>query len=162
MAMTVIWTGMTALSLFCALALGNQGQLAAAALEGAGEAIQLGISMAGVLCLWMGVMEVMQRAGLAEKLARLLHPVLRRLFPDFARDRGTMDTIAANVSANLLGLGNAASPPGVGGRPADEPPHPRGGGGQPVHAGGVQHRLHPAHPHHGGGGANGGGVPDPL
>ena len=110
MAMTVIWTGMTALSLFCALALGNQGQLAAAALEGAGEAIQLGISMAGVLCLWMGVMEVMQRAGLAEKLARLLHPVLRRLFPDFARDRGTMDTIAANVSANLLGLGNAAPP----------------------------------------------------
>ena len=65
MAMTVIWTGMTALSLFCALALGNQGQLAAAALEGAGEAIQLGISMAGVLCLWMGVMAVMQRAGLA-------------------------------------------------------------------------------------------------
>lgn len=113
MAMTVIWTGMTALSLFCALALGNQGQLAAAALEGAGEAIQLGISMAGVLCLWMGVMEVMQRAGLAEKLARLLHPVLRRLFPDFARDRGTMDTIAANVSANLLGLGNAATPLGI-------------------------------------------------
>ena len=113
MAMTVIWTGMTALSLFCALALGNQGQLAAAALEGAGEAIQLGISMAGVLCLWMGVMEVMQRAGLAEKLARLLHPVLRRLFPDFARDRGTMDTIAANVSANLLGLGNAATPMGI-------------------------------------------------
>ena len=66
--------------------------------------------MAGVLCLWMGVMEVMQRAGLAEKLARLLHPVLRRLFQDFARDRGTMDTIAANVSANLLGLGNAATP----------------------------------------------------
>ena len=110
MAMTVIWTGMTALSLFCALALGNQGQLAAAALEGAGEAIQLGISMAGVLCLWMGVMEVMQRAGLAEKLARLL---LRRLFPDFARDGGTMDTSAANVSANLLGLGNAATPLGL-------------------------------------------------
>ena len=52
-------------------------------------------------------------AGLAEKLARLLHPVLRRLFPDFARDRGTMDTIAANVSANLLGLGNAATPLGL-------------------------------------------------
>ena len=92
---------------------GTRGGLAPAALEGAGEAIQLGISMAGVLCLWMGVMEVMQRAGLAEKLARLLHPVLRRLFPDFARDRGTMDTIAANVSANLLGLGNAATPLGL-------------------------------------------------
>ena len=107
MAMTVIWTGMTALSLLCALAMGNQGELASAALDGAASAIELGISMAGVLCLWMGVMEVMQRAGLAEKLARLLRPILRRLFPDFAGDRGTMDTIAANVSANLLGLGNA-------------------------------------------------------
>ena len=113
MAMTVIWTGMTALSLVCALALGNESLLASAALEGAANAIQLGISMAGVLCLWMGVMEVMQRAGLAEKLARALRPVLRRLFPDFSEDRGVMDTIAANVSANLLGLGNAATPLGL-------------------------------------------------
>jgi len=112
-AMTVIWTGMTALSLLCALALGRAGGLASAALDGAGQAIQLGISMAGVLCLWMGVMEVMDRAGLARKLAKLLRPILGRLFPDFARDRGVMDTIAANVSANLLGLGNAATPLGM-------------------------------------------------
>ena len=113
MAMTVIWTGMTALSLLCALALGNAGGLASAALDGAAQAIQLGISMAGVLCLWMGIMEVMDRAGLATKLADLLRPVLRRLFPDFSNDRGVMDTIASNVSANLLGLGNAATPLGM-------------------------------------------------
>lgn len=113
MAMTVIWTGMTALSLLCALALGNAGGLASAALDGAAQAIQLGISMAGVLCLWMGIMEVMDRAGLATKLAALLRPVLRRLFPDFSNDRGVMDTIASNVSANLLGLGNAATPLGM-------------------------------------------------
>lgn len=113
MAMTVIWTGMTAISLVCALALGNESLLASAALEGAANAIQLGLNMAGVLCLWMGVMEVMQRAGLAEKLARVLRPVLRRLFPDFGSDQGVMDTIAANVSANLLGLGNAATPLGL-------------------------------------------------
>ena len=109
----IIWTGMTALSLLCALALGNAGGLASAALDGAAQAIQLGISMAGVLCLWMGVMEVMDRAGLATKLAALLRPILRRLFPDFSGDRGVMDTIAANVSANLLGLGNAATPLGM-------------------------------------------------
>ena len=113
MAMTVIWTGMTAISLLCALAFGRGEALAAAALDGAAQAIQLGLSMAGVLCLWMGGMEVMRQAGLAEKLARLLHPVLRRLFPDFSRDQGVMDTIAANVSANLLGLGNAATPLGL-------------------------------------------------
>ena len=112
-AMTVIWTGMITLSLVCALVQGSQGLLANAALEGAASAIQLGISMAGVLCLWMGVMEVMDRAGLAAKLAKLLRPVLGRLFPDFAGDQGTMDTIAANVSANLLGLGNAATPLGM-------------------------------------------------
>ena len=113
MAMTVIWTGMTALSLVCALILGNQSQLAPAAMEGAAQAIQLGISMAGALCLWMGVMEVMDRAGLAGKLAKLFQPLLGRLYPDFAGDKGIMDTIAANVSANLLGLGNAATPLGI-------------------------------------------------
>ena len=111
--MTVIWTGMTVGALVFSLALGNQAELAPAALDGASSAVQLGISMAGVLCLWMGVMEVMQRSGLAEKLARLLKPVLGRLFPDFASDKGTMDTLAANVSANLLGLGNAATPIGL-------------------------------------------------
>ena len=113
MAMTVIWTGMVVVSILCGLATGNGPAVAAAAMEGAAAAVELCLSMAGVLCLWMGVMEVMQRAGLAEKLARLLRPILRRLFPDFAGDRGTMDTIAANVSANLLGLGNAATPLGL-------------------------------------------------
>ena len=113
MAMTAIWTGMTALSLLCALALGRGSLLAPAALDGAASAVELGLGMAGALCLWMGVMEVMRRAGLAEKLARLLRPILSRLFPDFREDRGVMDTVAANVSANLLGLGNAATPLGL-------------------------------------------------
>ena len=113
MAMAVIWTGMILVSVVCGLLTGRGPEVAAAAMEGAQAAVELCISMLGVLCLWMGVMEVMQRAGLAEKLARLLRPILRRLFPDFAGDRGTMDTIAANVSANLLGLGNAATPLGL-------------------------------------------------
>ena len=136
MAMTVIWTGMTALSLLCALAMGNQGELASAALDGAASAIELGISMAGVLCLWMGVMEVMQRAGLAEKLARLLRPILL---------------------GQPAGTGQRRHPPGAGGCPADEPPDPGGGQRQLVHAGGVQHRVHPTDSHHGGCGPHGGG-----
>ena len=113
MAMTVIWTGMTVLSLFCALALGRTGALAPAALEGAASGVSLAVSLAGPLCLWMGIMEVMRRAGLADKLARLLRPLLSRLYPDFAGDREVMDPIAANVSANLLGLGSAATPLGL-------------------------------------------------
>ena len=113
MAMTVIWSGMVVLSLLCGLATGRGPAVAAAAMEGAAAGVELCLSMAGVLCLWMGVVEVMKRSGLSEKLSRLLRPLLRRLYPDFARDREVMDAIAANVSANLLGLGNAATPLGL-------------------------------------------------
>lgn len=113
MAMSLIWTGMVLASILCSLAAGTGEALAGAALEGAASAVKLCLSMAGVLCLWMGVMEIMRRAGMAEGLARFLRPVLGRLFPDFKGDRSVMDPLAANVSANLLGLGNAATPLGL-------------------------------------------------
>ena len=113
MTMAWIWTGMAVLSILCGLATGRGELVAAAAVEGAQAAVELCVSIAGMLCLWTGVMEVMRRSGLAEGLSRLLRPVLRRLYPDFARDRAVMDSISANVSANLLGLGNAATPLGI-------------------------------------------------
>ena len=113
MAMALIWTGMVTVSILCGLLTGRGPEVAAAAMEGAQAAVELCISMLGILCLWMGVMEVMRRCGLAEKLSRLLAPVLRRLFPQVAGDRDIMDSISANVSANLLGLGNAATPLGL-------------------------------------------------
>ena len=113
MTMTVIWTGMVVLSILCGLATGRGPAVAAAAVEGASAAVQLALSIAGMLCLWTGVMEVMRRSGLADGLSRLLAPVLRRLFPQAARDRDTMDSISANVSANLLGLGSAATTLGL-------------------------------------------------
>ena len=113
MAMSIIWTGLVLVSILCGLATGRGPAVATAALDGAAAAVELCLSLAGVLCLWMGVMEIMRRSGLSQKLSRLLMPVLRRLYPAFARDREVMDTIAANVSANLLGLGNAATPLGL-------------------------------------------------
>lgn len=113
MAMSVIWTGMVLVSLVYGTLAGNGAAVAAGAVEGAAAAVELCITMAGVMCLWMGVMEVMKRCGLSEKLSRLLRPLLGRLYPDFRRDGETMDAIAANVSANLLGLGNAATPLGI-------------------------------------------------
>ena len=111
--MSLIWTGMVVISVVYGLLAGNGTAVAAAAVEGAAGAVELCITMAGVMCLWMGVMEVMKRCGLAEKLSRLLRPLLGRLYPDFRRDGETMDAISANVSANLLGLGNAATPLGI-------------------------------------------------
>ena len=69
--------------------------------------------MAGVLCLWSGVMEVMNACGLSSELARVFRPLLRRLLPRASRDRETLAAVSANVSANLLGLGNAATPLGI-------------------------------------------------
>ena len=113
MSMTILWTGMAACALMCGLLTGRGEAVAAAAMKGAAGAVELALSMAGVLCLWSGVMEVLRQAGLADGLSRLLGPVLRRLFPQSADDRETMDAVAANVSANLLGLGNAATPLGL-------------------------------------------------
>ena len=113
MAMTLIWTGMVVVSVVYGLLAGNGPAVAAAAVEGAYAAVELCLGMAGIMCLWMGVMEVMKRSGLAGGLSRLLRPVLGLLYPDFKRDGETMDAISANVSANLLGLGNAATPLGI-------------------------------------------------
>ena len=113
MGMSGIWAGMVVVSLVCALVTGQGSEVASAAMEGASAGVELCLGMAGALCLWIGVMEVLRRAGAMGWLSRLLRPVLGRLYPDFARDSGVMDAISANVSANLLGLGNAATPLGL-------------------------------------------------
>lgn len=111
MAMTYLWTGMMVVSVLFAFLTGQEAEVSQASLEGATSAIQLSISMAGILCLWSGMMEVMGQCGLAKKLAQGLSPLLKRLFPDANSD--TLSSISANMSANLLGLGNAATPMGL-------------------------------------------------
>lgn len=113
MTMTVIWTGIVAISVLCGIWTGQSAQVAAAAAEGAGAAVELCLSIGGMLCLWTGVMEVMRRSGLADALSQLLRPVLKRLYPSVKEEPEIMDAISANVSANLLGLGNAATPMGL-------------------------------------------------
>lgn len=113
MVISILWTGMTAASILFGIAGGRGEAVAAAAVTGAGDAVELCLSMAGMLCLWTGVMEVMRQSGLAGGLSRLLRPVLGRLFPNGAKDGAVMDSLSANVSANLLGLGNAATPLGI-------------------------------------------------
>lgn len=113
MAMAWLWTGMLVLSLIFAFLTGNISLLGSAALEGATAAVQLCISMAGILCLWTGVMEIMNQCGLSALLARAFRPLLKKLLPKTCRDGETLATISANLSANMLGLGNAATPLGI-------------------------------------------------
>ena len=113
MAMTWVWTGMVVLSLLFGLLNGTLDAVAAAAMDGAQSAVELSISMAGVLCLWSGVMEVMKVCGLSDGLARAFRPLLRRLLPQASRVSETLAAVSANLSANFLGLGNAATPLGI-------------------------------------------------
>ena len=111
--MAIIWTGMVVVSVIFGLFSGQMDAVSQAALTGAGSAVQLCLSMAGVLCLWSGVMEIMNRCGLSGRLAQVFRPLLRRLLPRASRDDETLSAVSANVSANLLGLGNAATPLGI-------------------------------------------------
>lgn len=113
MTMSWIWTGMVVLSLVCGVCTGRGEAVAGAAMEGAGQGLELCLGIGGMLCLWSGVMELLGRCGLTGKLAKLLEPLLGRLFRETGKDRQTREAIAANFAANLLGLGNAATPLGL-------------------------------------------------
>lgn len=113
MVMSWIWTGILVMSVVAALALGNGSALAAAIPKGAQAGLELAISLAGSICLWSGVGKLMEKAGLSGLLSRLFSPLLRRIFPSFQKDPVFANHLTANVCANFLGLGNAATPMGI-------------------------------------------------
>ena len=113
MVMSWIFSGIVLLSLVFAAITGQGDRLAAAVPQGAQAGITLAISMAGSICLWSGVGKVMDKAELTEGLAKLLSPLLCRLFPEARQDAALKKDLSANVCANLLGLGNAATPMGI-------------------------------------------------
>ena len=113
MVMSWIWTGILVLSLLCAIFTGNISSLAAAVPKGAQAGLELVIAIAGSVCLWTGVGKLMEAIGLTDVLARLFRPVLGRLFPSSRQDIQLSRSLSANVCANFLGRGNAATPMGV-------------------------------------------------
>lgn len=113
MLMGLIWTAMIVVSILFGCLNGSAAQVQQAALDGAAAAIELCLGIGGAVCLWCAVMELMRTSGLADALSRALRPTLRRLFPESSKHESVMQPLSANVSANLLGLGNAATPMGI-------------------------------------------------
>ena len=107
------WVGAVICSGIFAIGTGRGGPTAAALTEGAARGIELCIAMAGPLALWAGLGKLMDRVGLTAALAKVLTPVLGRLFPGMCTDPELAKHLSANVTANLLGLGNAATPMGI-------------------------------------------------
>ena len=111
--MNYLWVSLMALACITACVTGRTAEVSAAVTGGAEQAVTLCLSIAGLMGLWSGVMELMQQSGLCEKITSVLRRPLSLLFCRASRDRETMECIAANVTANLLGLSNAATPIGL-------------------------------------------------
>ncbi len=113
MVMSWIFTGILCISLVFAVLGDRMTALSSAIVQGAQSGVTLSLSMAGAICLWSGVGHLMDKAGMTGALSRLLRPLLLRLFPSTKEDAALSKTLSANICANFLGLGNAATPMGI-------------------------------------------------
>ena len=107
------WANSVLMAFFFAIVTGTGSETAAALADEAVTAVTLCVTMAGPLALWAGLGKLMDKVGLTAALSRLLRPMLSRLFPSSRKDAELAKHLSANVTANLLGLGNAATPMGI-------------------------------------------------
>ena len=113
MVMSWIWTGLLLISVIFSLFTGRGQALASSVLQGGQAGVTLAISLAGSICLWSGIGKLMERTGITGQLSRLLRPLLHRVFPSAKTDSALAGDLSANICANFLGLGNAATPMGI-------------------------------------------------
>lgn len=109
----VVWVVMLLGGFAAAVMQGNVGLVTEAAFRGAGKGVELVLSLAGVMMLWLGVLALLERSGLLALLSKMFSPLFRLLFPELPPDSAALSSIALNFCANLLGLGNAATPFGL-------------------------------------------------
>lgn len=111
--MKVILLIIPVISLIFAAFNGRMSELSSGIISKSGEAVELVISLCGVMCFWCGLMRVAEKSGLTEKLARLLSPLVCGLFRGLPKGRKAVGLITMNIAANILGLGNASTPLGI-------------------------------------------------
>ncbi|AEF94870.1 nucleoside recognition domain protein [Desulfotomaculum nigrificans CO-1-SRB] len=108
-----VWLGMIVFGIIVAGVQGHIEVVTRAALDGAQVAVKTSLSLIAIITFWLGIMKLAEAAGLVQALARLVRPVMRFLFPSVPKDHPAMGAIVMNLSANILGLGNAATPMGL-------------------------------------------------
>ncbi|WP_003543807.1 nucleoside recognition domain-containing protein [Desulfotomaculum nigrificans] len=108
-----VWLGMIVFGIIVAGVQGHIEVVTRAALDGAQVAVKTSLSLIAIITFWLGIMKLAEAAGLVQALARLVRPVMRFLFPGVPKDHPAMGAIVMNLSANILGLGNAATPMGL-------------------------------------------------
>ncbi|MED1863612.1 nucleoside recognition domain-containing protein [Fictibacillus nanhaiensis] len=108
-----IWVGMMVIGFIVAGINGTMDKVNEAIFTSAKEAVTLSFGMISILVFWLGIMKIAEKGGLLEVLAILFRPLVKRLFPDIPKDHPAQGYILSNMAANLLGLGNAATPMGI-------------------------------------------------
>ena len=108
-----IWFGMMAVAVVVGIFTGRIEAVTEAAIDMAKTAVTISIGLIGIMALWLGIMKIAEESGLIRIIARALKPITVRLFPDVPADHPAMGSIVLNMSANMLGLGNAATPLGL-------------------------------------------------
>ena len=103
---------MIVFSFFCAIATGKMNDLSSAVVSSSADAVTLAVKLLGIICLWNGLIQIAEKSGLTRFLSKLLSPILKLLFPTL-KDEEAKETIAMNITANILGLDNAATPLGL-------------------------------------------------
>lgn len=109
----IIWFILIFIGILTAILTGNVQAVTESAINGAKDAVQLSIGLIGVMSLWLGIMNIAEKSGLVNKIGHLLRPILKHLFPDIPENHPAMGSIVMNISANILGLGDAATPLGL-------------------------------------------------
>ncbi len=111
--MNYVWGGMMVVSVICGLVTGRMSGVCDAIFTGSSQAVELCLTLLSMLVLWGGLVGVMERSGLSEAFGRCLSPVIRWLYPELKGQQKAMSAIAMNMAANILGLGNSATPLGL-------------------------------------------------
>lgn len=112
-AINIIWLYLILISILVAAYSGKMDLITKASFDAAKNAVTLAISLVGAMALWLGIMKVAENAGLMAIISKAIRPVMTRLFPDVPSDHPAMSAIIMNIAANMLGLGNAATPMGI-------------------------------------------------
>ena len=108
-----IWFGMMAISVVSAIFTGRIDAVTEAAINMSKVAVEISIGLIGIMALWLGIMKIAEESGLIKIIARGLRPITIRLFPDVPENHPAIGSIVLNMAANMLGLGNAATPLGL-------------------------------------------------
>lgn len=111
--LNLLWGAMMLIGIVYGAVTGRLAEVTEAALSSAKEAVALCIAMAGIMALWVGLMEIAKRSGLMDSMTRGMRPILYFLFPRIPREHPAMQYISVNMIANFLGLGWAATPAGL-------------------------------------------------